>query len=321
MNTQQLKYVLTLAETKSFSSAAEKLFVTQPSLSQYIAKIERQLGTTLFDRSTKPISLTENGKKYVETARQILTLEKELIQQISEYENLETGSLCIGTSAYQSSYLLPQSIVEYHKRFPGIDISLYEDTTDNLFHLLQAGSVDLVIASTDSLPLDFDVEILSEEHFYLAVPESFSINKDFSDYCLCALDIRTKNERYLFSRIPPLTAFRNQPFILTDNGKYEHEPFQKVIQELQITQRNSISVHTINTAFSYTVAGAGISLIPDSLICFGNFQNHPCYYPLDDMLSKTNICMFMRRQNTLPKIIKSYGQVLKDLISVGTWRI
>lgn len=321
MNTQQLKYVLTLAETKSFSAAAERLFVTQPSLSQYIAKIEKQLGTILFDRTTKPISLTENGKKYVGTAQQILTLEKELIQQINEYENLESGSLCIGTSAYQSSYLLPQSIVEYHKRFPGINISLYEDTADSLFHLLQTGSVDLVIISTDSLPLDFDVEILSEEHFYLAVPESFPLNKDFSDYCLCASDIKTKNERYLFSRIPPLAAFRNQPFILTDSGEYEHKPFQRVLQELQITQNNSISVHTISTAFSYTVAGVGISLIPDSLICFGNFLKHPCYYPLEDTLSKTNICMFIRKQNVLPKIIKSYGQVLKDLISVGTWRI
>lgn len=319
MNTQQIKYVLTLAETKSFSAAAKKLFVTQPSLSQYIAKIEKQLGTLLFDRTTKPISLTESGKKYVQTARQILTLEKDLIQQITEYENLEKGSLCIGTSAYQSSYLLPQSIAEYHKHFPGIDISLYEDTTDNLFHLLQTGSVDLVIATTDTLPLDLDVEILSEEHFYLAVPKSFALNKDYAAYRLSASDIKTKNERYLFTPIPPLTIFRNQPFIVT--GNCEYKPFQKIIQELQISQNNSISVHTINTAFSYTVAGAGISLVPDSLICFGNFKQHPYYYPLEDTLSQTNICMFMRKQNTLPKIIKSYGQVLKDLISIGTWRI
>lgn len=320
MNTQQLKYVLTLWETRSFSAAAEKLFVSQPSFSQYIAKIEKQLGTTLFDRTTKPISLTESGKRYVETAQKILTLEKDMLREITEYENLQRGNLCIGISTYQSSFLLAQSIAEYHKRFPGVAISLTENTTDALFRMLQEGSVDLVITSAKEMPIEFDVEILAEEHFYLAVPVSFALNETYADFRLCASDIKEKNKRFLFSQSPPLTAFQGQPFILAGDRKIENKPLEMLVRSLKMEDENTIRVHSVSTAFAYTAAGAGISIIPESLICFGNFEQHPYYYSLDDHLSKADICMFMRKQNKLPGIIKSYGQVLKDLIATGTWR-
>lgn len=256
----------------------------------------------------------------MEVAQKILTLEKDLFREIAEYENLQRGSLCIGISTYQSSYLLAQSIAEYHKKYPGIEISLSENTTDYLFRMLQNGMVDLVIASVKKIPVEFDVEMLSDEHFYLAVPESFALNEKYESFRLSASDIKTKNKRFLFSQSPPLEAFSNQPFILAGDRKCENLLFETLIRKLQIEEENTIYVHTLSTAFAYTAAGVGISIIPESLICFGNFLQHPYYYSLEEHLSQANICMFMRKQNKLPGILKSYGQILKDLISTGTWR-
>ena len=106
---QELKYVYQVALDGSISRAAEHLFITQPALSLSIQKIEHTLGMPLFDRSTRPLTLTQAGRAYVETARQVHFLEQELEQQIEDIRNLESGTLCIGGSHYLNAYILRAS--------------------------------------------------------------------------------------------------------------------------------------------------------------------------------------------------------------------
>ena len=95
MTTQQIQCIITLAEEGSFSKAAKKLFVTQPSISQLIKNMEMQLGAPLFDRSSSPIQLTPIGQAYYDAAKKILSTERELENRISDINNLKTGSLTI----------------------------------------------------------------------------------------------------------------------------------------------------------------------------------------------------------------------------------
>ena len=121
MNSLQIKYVLTVASLKSISKAAKKLHVTQPSLSQYIQKIEKQLGFTIFDRSISPLKLTEEGEILIDTANKIQSLEDNMINKISDIANLKTGNLKIGSSSFRASCLLSKSISEFKKSYPGIE--------------------------------------------------------------------------------------------------------------------------------------------------------------------------------------------------------
>lgn len=320
MNTQQLQYALTLAKEKSFSAAAERLYVTQPSLSQYIHKLEMQLGTVLFDRTTKPLTPTESGEVYLHAARQILTIENDMMQKIHEIEHLETGHLRIGASTYRTSYLLPKSIAAFREKYPGIRISIHEGEQEELFEELQTGNLSLIIGSAGLLPLEFDVEILSTERLYLGIPQNFSVNEKLKKYRLTFDDLYQKNENFLFAEPVDPNCLREQPFVLTEKGEFGGEHMEKLLRSLEIDREQTISVQTVDAAFAYTLAGVGISIIPDSLILFGNFKEHPYYYALPEEIASVKICMFTRKQSVLPNIIKSYGQVLKDLISVGTWR-
>ena len=103
MTTQQIQCIITLAEEGSFSKAAKKLFVTQPSISQLIKNMETQLGAPLFDRSSSPIQLTPIGQAYYDAAKKILSTERELENRISDINNLKTGSLTIGTTPFRGS--------------------------------------------------------------------------------------------------------------------------------------------------------------------------------------------------------------------------
>ena len=106
MTSQQIEYVLAVAEQRSFSKAAQKLYVTQPALSQYVMNIEKQLGVQLFDRSTSPIRLTQAGEAFVRSAEQIKVIEDNLMNELSDIAEIKSGSLKIGASTFRASCLL-----------------------------------------------------------------------------------------------------------------------------------------------------------------------------------------------------------------------
>ena len=126
MNFKQFKYVLTLADEHSFSSAADVLNITQPSLSQYIKKIEREIGAVLFDRTNGDVRLTDAGRAYIEVGRKMLDLEHQLEKQLSDIAAYKSGTISIGISAHRSVALMPSVVKEFKKLYPGITLQIVE---------------------------------------------------------------------------------------------------------------------------------------------------------------------------------------------------
>ncbi|MEN6314888.1 MAG: LysR family transcriptional regulator, partial [Clostridiaceae bacterium] len=145
MDFRQLHYMLKVAEEKSFSKAAKKLYISQPSLSQYISNVEQQLGVRLFDRTTNPLTLTYAGELYEETAKNILYLKDQLLSQMDDIANLQRGHITIGISPFRSTYFLPTILPLFKKNYPGIDVSLAEGTMAELLELAINGATDFSI--------------------------------------------------------------------------------------------------------------------------------------------------------------------------------
>jgi DNA-binding transcriptional LysR family regulator len=147
MTSQQIEYLLILAEERSFSKASQRLYVTQPSLSQFVKNLENELHTQLFDRSTSPIRLTPSGDAYVKAAKKIKSIEEELNNQIADLTNLQSGQLNIGTSPFRASCLLPKSIAEFHKKYPGVELHINENQMIDLEEATLEGMLDLYIGT------------------------------------------------------------------------------------------------------------------------------------------------------------------------------
>jgi len=118
MNTKQLQYVQVLSQEGSFGRAAERLGISQPSLSQYIKKIEQQIGISLFDRTGNEVRLTDAGRIYVETGKQILDLERRMQNSFSDLGCNAAGSVIIGTSPYRSVCMMPPAVRRFQQIFP-----------------------------------------------------------------------------------------------------------------------------------------------------------------------------------------------------------
>ena len=173
MNTKQFQYVLTLAQEGSLSKAADTLNITQPSLSQYIKKIEKQIGLELFDRTNGDVRLTDAGRVYIDTGRKILDLEHQMENNFTDLSSYKTGSLIIGAAPYLAASMLPTIARLFQSLHPGMHLVIREGTTAELVEGMEHGGYDLALTL---LPIDdrlFSWEKVMEEELVLAVPGSY----------------------------------------------------------------------------------------------------------------------------------------------------
>lgn len=320
MTTQQLTYVIAVAECQSISKAAEKLFVTQPSLSQFIHSIEKQLGLKLFDRSVTPLQMTDAGRLYVEWARKILAMEENMNNAISDLMGLETGTVRIGASPFRVRCLLARSIATFHAKYPNIHLTIREADMKQLKDQLTAGEIDFAIGTGNFEEKQFHVESLAEERLYLGVAPEHPLTAALPEP-LSAEDIIQSSPKYLRMKPIDLSLAQNESFVAANAGEHDREKLRSVCQKCGFEPVIGYSVQTIETVFSFVCSNMGIALLPDSLIYYGNFREHPNYYPLPDQLALCQISLISRRNAFLSKAAAEYALLLKQLVDVGTWQM
>ena len=153
MEFRQLRYLLTLAETRNMTRAAEKLYISQSALSHYLKCVEDELGVQLFDRSTNPMSLTQAGRCYMDSARAILLENEQLQKELRDITEHMSGKLVLGSSRDRASYMMPRFLPEFARRYPGIELEVFTASGQKLFEALREGRVDMVLLPAAGLLL------------------------------------------------------------------------------------------------------------------------------------------------------------------------
>jgi DNA-binding transcriptional LysR family regulator len=321
MTPSQIEYMLVLAEERSYSKAAKRLFVTQPSLSQMISNLENQLNVQLFDRSTSPIRLTQAGEIFVEYAMKVKFEEKNMVKRLSDLQELKTGTLKIGTSPFRSSCLLSKSIAEFQKLYGGITVSVIEDDIQELENGILNGTLDLVICLTPLYAQNFHVEKLASEKIYLAIAKDNSINERLVDYRLTEEDIRVNSPKLFETKPVQFSEFVKERFILLEDSEYDRELLPSLFEKMNCEPRITLSTKYVETAFAFTLSGLGAAFIPDTYIRFGNISNHPYYYEISDKRTENTIVLLSKRNSYLSRAAMEYCMILKQLIGIGTWTV
>src|SRR5580658_1730261 len=170
MELSQLRYVLAVAEAGNFTRAATRSNIAQPSLSQQIIKLERELGHKLFHRLGRKAVLTEAGAVFVERARKILFEVETASKELSDHPSLERR-ITVGAISTVAPYLLPAMIQRCRKRYPNLQINIKENFTYNLIQGVLEGELDLGIAAMPLKDARLSVEPLLKEPLLLVVPK------------------------------------------------------------------------------------------------------------------------------------------------------
>ena len=176
MTITQLKYVLAVAESQNFTKAAEKTFVTQPTLSMQIQKLEDELEVLIFDRSKKPIELTEIGKKLVFQAKNIVNESDRIKDIVDQQKGFIGGEFKIGVIPTVMPTLLPMFLQTFIKKYPKVKLKIEELTTSSIIEKLMEGHLDAAIAVT---PLENEAikeRVLYYEPFVGYIPTNHRLN-------------------------------------------------------------------------------------------------------------------------------------------------
>lgn len=303
---QGLEYVYEVYKEKSFSKAAQNLFISQPSLSATIKRIEKKVGYPIFDRGTKPLGMTECGEQYIRAVEKIKAAENEFMNFVNDWGDLKIGTLILGGSSLFSSWILPQLMGQFSREYPMVKMILVEESTGKLEELLQNGGVDLVI---DNCLLDstvFDSCLYQEEHLLLAVPENFSINEQLKAYQIQTEDI--KNGSFLEQEVPivPLEMFREEPFVVlkpeNDTGKRATD----ICQAHGFAPRILFELDQQQTAYNITCSGLGISFISDTLVSKGSDNPNVVYYKLDSENSSRNLYFYWKKGRYFSRTMEEF---------------
>jgi len=164
----QLEYVLSVYKFGHFAKAAEACNVTQPTLSMQISKLEEELGVVIFDRSKKPILLTEVGKKLIEQIQTVLYEARKIESIVQEdKEGDKTGELILGVIPTVAPYLLPKLLPVLEKKFPSIDLKIMEMQTQSIIDALETDEIDVGVLAIPIEKPKFHEKILYYEPFYV----------------------------------------------------------------------------------------------------------------------------------------------------------
>jgi LysR family hydrogen peroxide-inducible transcriptional activator len=171
MTITQLQYVLAVAEHKNFTLAAEKCFVTQPTLSMQIQKIENELKILIFDRSKKPIQLTDIGQKIVNQAKNIVNEANRIKDIVEQQKGFVGGEFRLGIIPTVMPTLLPLFLNNFIKKYPKVKLIIEELNTDEIITRLKNGHLDAAIAATPLMEEKIKEVVLYFEPFVAYIPE------------------------------------------------------------------------------------------------------------------------------------------------------
>jgi LysR family hydrogen peroxide-inducible transcriptional activator len=172
MNLRDLKYVIAVAETRHFGKAAERCFVSQPTLSGQIRKLEEELGVAIFERSNRAVEITPVGKDILMHARQIMEQSDTIFQLARAHQDPLAGPLRIGAFPTLSPYLIPLILAPLKKKYPQMKLVLSEELSENLLKRLHDYEIDAALLATPVEAPEFVSLPLFDEPFWVAYPSS-----------------------------------------------------------------------------------------------------------------------------------------------------
>lgn len=301
MTLKQYEYVLALSKTCNFTLAADELGITQPSLSQYIKKIEKEIGMDLFIRNGQDIWLTDAGRVYLEAGHKIMDIEHRMNTELLDIATYKSGSLIVGTSPFRSASMMPEIVSRFQKHYPGIHIIVEEHTTGKLLDGMEHGAFDMCLTVLPVNERIFDYEKVAEEELILAVP---AIYPPFQAEAM-------QGRRY-----PAIDAatLNGKPFVMVTEAQVMQKELNNLCVDCSISLKKAAVVKSLGAQISMVRAGVGMALLPASIARFGT-KDEVIFYSFKQELPHRGVIALWSKSRPLTQT----ARVLVNCMKAVAW--
>ena len=245
MEIHQLRYFVAVAEEGNFSRAAAKVRVAQPSLSQQIRKLEAEIGQPLFDRLPRSVVVTEAGRCLLDYARQILASIGDARRCVDELKGTIAGDVAVGAIPTIAPYVLPELVITFQKHYPDVTLRIVEDVTAVITRRIEAGELDVALASTCQRSPTLRVERLGQEPLLALVPETHALAK--------------QNEI-------TLDDLKSQRFLLLHEMHCLSQQVHYLLESRRLHPEVALAGSQLTTIAHMVAAGIGVSIVPQMMV-------------------------------------------------------
>lgn len=282
MDIKYLNYIIEIAEQKNITHAAENLFVSQSTLSQHLAKIETELKTPLFTRQKSSLELTEAGKLYVDSAKTVVNIQKNLYKNI---ENLSSrGKIKVGITSLWGMEMLTDILPLFQKKFPNITIEIDKNKCDKLLNNIKTGKIDIaIVAVTED---DYSInehELLREEEIVLVTKSDSDKMKFFEG------KTSITNDEFI-------NHFSNDSFILSDIGSTLRKVTNRFFSENSLVPKIICEINNNDVILDMVSKMDCSSFIP---IMYAKNREDLCYFNIIPKIKRINILSVSTKANIL----------------------
>ena len=258
MQLHQLRYFCAVANAGSFTRAAEREHVAQPSLSQQVRKLEDELGARLFDRLGRRVRLTSFGHTFLLRAEAILREVSTAKREIEEMSAMERGRIVVGAIPTVAPYFLPQRLASFAAEFPGVHVSVLEDTTPVLLERLQEAAIDMALMALPVPRDQFVCQELLREPLYLVFP---------------------RGHRLAGSSKVRLKQVENDSFLLLKEGHCFRENTLSACSRAKVQPNVVFESGQFATILAMVAANTGVSVVPEMAL---EKRDGCCFIPIAD---------------------------------------
>jgi LysR family hydrogen peroxide-inducible transcriptional activator len=242
MNLKDLKYLVALADTGHFGKAADRTFVSQPTLSAQLKKLEEYLGVKLVERQPKNVQLTDVGKQVVMRARRMLNDGDEIVALARNNADPFAGRLKVALIPTIGPYLLPRVMPKLRKALPNLSLMLYEYQTESLLKRLRDGEIDLGIMALPAAQDGIESRKLYEEDFTVALPNNHPLGAKST--------IKVQD-------------LKGHTLLLLEDGHCLRDQALEVCSRVDVREAEDFRATSLETLRQMVVAGLGITLLPE----------------------------------------------------------
>lgn len=303
MTLKELQIFISVYENHSISKASERLYITQPSITRAIQKIENEVGSELFKRTRDGLKPTLAGDIYMKSAQKMISLYRQLQISLEDISKENKGRLTIGTNFFLGSFVLPIVISAFEKSYKNIEITIIEGTSTEIENEISKGIVDIGIIHLPVQSSSINYRVVGQEKFYLAVPPQDALN----------------DMAYLkpSSNIPfiDLTLVQNRQFILNHPNQRARQETERIFKNAGINPNKKLAIRNIQTVAKLVGRGVGLSLIPSCYIKLFSDTDAPNYYNIEDNLHpEWNVGVIWAKNLPMTNSIKEFINICTEIL-------
>ena len=309
-----MEYVYTVYQERSFTRAAEKLFISQPALSFTIKKVENELGQPIFERSGKEIKPTFIGLKYIKAIEDTMRIQANFNVEIDDILKLKNGKITIGCTYFIADYILPRAISKFRKIYPNIEIVVVAEDGSTLESHLDNDSIDIIIGNSAVFLEQYKYVPLTSERVFVGAAKHITEKLGLSEHVIPQEKIKEGLCAPLSENKIKIDTLRNEKFILMSKGSKMRQMAKQMFGELKIIPNVTMEYVREETAIRFCEEGFGICFVSEKSVRFSNICSGIDLFLPNTDYPDFELYLIRKKSRYLPEAIREFTEHFKDFL-------